>query len=287
MVPKSSGTHRYRSGTEIPSTHRVFRQAWYQNPQELIATDLGRKSLQLTACSGRHGTKILRNSSLQIWDGNPFNSPRVQAGMGPKSSGTHRYRSGTEIPSTHRVFRQTWDQNPQELIATDLGRKSLQLTACSGRHGTKILRNSSLQIWDGNPFNSPRVQAGMGPKSSGTHRYRSGTEIPSTHRVFRQTWYQNPQELIATDLGRKSLQLTACSGRHGTKILRNSSLQIWDGNPSTHCVFKHGPRSLVACRLFRLVVEGYVHGTYLHTNSKHWFTTSFLQGRCRKAMLGV
>ena len=22
-------------------------------------------------------------------------------------------------------------------------------------------------------------------------------------------------------------------------------------------------------------------------NSKHWFTTSFLQGRCRKAMLGV
>ena len=25
--------------------------------------------------------------------------------------------------------------------------------------------------------------------------------------------------------------------------------------------------------------------TYLGTNSKHWFTTSFLQGRCRKAML--
>ena len=25
----------------------------------------------------------------------------------------------------------------------------------------------------------------------------------------------------------------------------------------------------------------------LHSNSKHWFTTSFLQWRCRKAMLGV
>ena len=154
--------------------------------------------------------------------------------MGPNPSGTHRYRSGTVIPSTHCMFN---------------------------RHETKVFRNSSLQIWHGNPFNSPRVQAGMGPKSSGTHRYRSGTEI------FR---------------------LTACSGMGPTPSgTHRYIIQIWDGNPSAHCVFKHGPRSLVARRLFRLVVEGYVHGTYLHTNSKHWFTTSFLQERCRKAMLGV
>ena len=160
---------------------------------------------------------------------------RVFMPMGPNPSGTHRYRSGTKIPSTHRVFM-------------PMGPKS------SGTH-------RYIQIWHGNPFNSPRVQAGMGPKSSGTHRYRSGTEI------FR---------------------LTACSGM-GSKPpgTHRYIIQIWDGNLSPHCVFKHGPRSLVACRLFRLVVEGYVHDTYLHTNSKHWFTTSFLQGRCRKAMLGV
>ena len=35
------------------------------------------------------------------------------------------------------------------------------------------------------------------------------------------------------------------------------------------------------------VGQSHADSASVHPNSKHWFTTSFLQGRCRKAMLGV
>ena len=35
------------------------------------------------------------------------------------------------------------------------------------------------------------------------------------------------------------------------------------------------------------VGQSHADSASVHSNSKHWFTTSFLQGRCRKAMLGV
>ena len=45
---------------------------------------------------------------------------------------------------------------------------------------------------------------------------------------------------------------------------------------------------LVQCAIaVSIAVLGRVTRTMSVANSKHWFTTSFLGGRCRKAMLGV
>ena len=43
----------------------------------------------------------------------------------------------------------------------------------------------------------------------------------------------------------------------------------------------------VCARARESVTESGSHPSDYNSNSKHWFTTSFLGGRCRKAVLGV